>query len=302
MNWIMLPALAGIAALTAAPTPVNERSVTGDGVVTGLVNGVPGRIRIDPAAPSLPLLSQDLAERAGLRAGFIGLGYSVGSQKVTGRSAVGRIDLGAGAVKQRIGWTVIPYASGIEGVVGPGGVAEPVVRFVLGPSVPGEHTVAMKLEKQGSLFGSWGSLFATVDVGGNPIEVRFAPHQRRTLATAGAGARLAGAPGARIEGATVTEEIAFGIARPVRDLVLATPLAVGPFSITKLGVRVADEGSIASVPDADAPPADPDEVIVTGKGKRGRHRERIAIGADLLSACSSIVFDKPAKLIRLTCR
>ena len=103
-----------------------------------------------------------------------------------------------------------------------------------------------------------------------------------------------------MEGASTTEEIAFGIARPVRDLVLARPLEMGPFRITRLGVRVADEGSVATIADAEAPPADPDEVVVVGKGKH--HRDKITIGADLLAACSSILFDKPARLIRLRCR
>lgn len=299
-HWVTAPALASIAVLTAAPSPVKERVVTGDGIIAGTVNGTSGRIRIDPNAPSLPLLSQDFAERAGLRAGFIGLGYSVGPQQVHGRSAVGRIDLGGGAFKRRMGWTPIVYASGIDGVVGPAGVSEPVVRFVLRPAQAGERVVALTLEKEGGLFGGWGASFASVDVGGSPVQIRFSPHQRRTLATAGAGARLAEVLGGRLEGAPSSEEIAFGIARPVRTLALARPLKVGPLSITRLGVRVADQGSVAMVPDAEAPPPDPDEVVVVGKGKR--HRHRIAIGADLLSACSSIVFDKPAKQIRLACR
>ena len=132
------------------------------------------------------------------------------------------------------------------------------------------------------------------------MQVRFSPHQRRTLATASTGARLAAIFGGRMEGASTTEEIAFGIARPIRDLVLVRPLEMGPFRITRLGVRVADEGSVATIADTDAPPADPDEVVVVGKGKH--HRDKITIGADLLAACSSIVFDKPARLIRLRCR
>lgn len=297
-NWIMVPALAGMAMLTAAP--VAKRSVSGDGVITAKVNRIPARIRIDPGAPALPLLTQSLAEAAGLRSGMVGMTYSVGPQRIAGPSAVGRIDLGSGPLKRRIGWAAPPYVAGIDGVIGPGGMPEPVVRFALRPPTPGERSMTFKLAKQGGLFGGWGVSFATVDLGGTPVQIRFSPHQPRTLATASTGARLAAQFGGHMEGASTPEVIAFGIARPVRDLVLATPLQIGPFRIARLGVRVADEGSVATVPDADAPPPDPDEVLVVGKGKR--HQDKITVGADLLAACSSIVFDKPAKLIRLSCR
>jgi hypothetical protein len=297
-NGILVPALAGMAMLSAAP--VAERSVSGEGVITAQVNGVPGRIRIDPGAPALPLLTKSLAEAAGLRSGMIRMTYSVGPQRIAGPSAVGRIDLGSGPLKRRIGWAALPYTDGIDGVIGPGGMPEPVIRFVLRQPAPGERNVTFTLAKQGGLFGGWGVSFATVDLGGTPVQVRFSPHQPRTLATASTGARLAAQFGGHLEGASAPEAIAFGIARPVRDLVLARPFQMGPFRIARLGVRVADEGSVATVPDAEAPPPDPDEVLVVGKGKR--HQDKITVGADLLAACSSIVFDKPAKLIRLSCR
>ena len=47
--------------------------------------------------------------------------------------------------------------------------------------------------------------------------------------------------------------------------------------------------------------ADPNEVVVTGKGKHDIKHDRLSIGADQLNRCSSIVFDKPAKQIRLSC-
>lgn len=40
---------------------------------------------------------------------------------------------------------------------------------------------------------------------------------------------------------------------------------------------------------------------MVAKGKRDAKRDRLTIGADLLDRCSAIVFDKPARQIRLTC-
>ena len=57
----------------------------------------------------------------------------------------------------------------------------------------------------------------------------------------------------------------------------------------------------AAIPAADAPPPDPDEIVVVAKGNRDANRDRLTLGADLLDRCSSIIFDKPAKQIRLTC-
>ena len=153
----------------------------------------------------------------------------------------------------------------------------------------------------GGLFGGGGGSFALVPVGGVPTRVRFNPDNARTLATAGAGVALASANGGRLEGATRTAHIAFGVERPVRLLKLARPLAIGPLTLAALDVRVADYGSAGGIADADAPPPDPDEIVVTAKGKRDRSRDSLTLGRDQLDRCSSIVFDKPAKQVRLSC-
>src|SRR5205085_2661928 len=126
-----------------------ERVVSGDGIVTVTLNGTPGRIRIDPAAPALPIFTAPFAAgQAHLRAGPFAFAYMVGPQQVPGLSAVGRIGIGEGARrrKRRVGWTGRPYVRDADGVIGPGGLPEPVVRFVLRPSLPGERTVALPLE------------------------------------------------------------------------------------------------------------------------------------------------------------
>lgn len=95
-------------------------------------------------------------------------------------------------------------------------------------------------------------------------------------------------------------EIAFGVERPVRMMALDRPLAIGALSLTRIGVRTGDWGNAAGI--AEAGSADPDEIVVTAKGrKRDPFRDRLAIGADVLARCSSVIFDKPARQIRLTC-
>ncbi|MBN8808774.1 MAG: hypothetical protein J0I47_11175 [Sphingomonas sp.] len=288
------------AGMAIAAASERERTISSDGMVAATLNGVPGRVRVDPGALGMPLVTADWASRAKLKPGMIGIGYGIGNVVVAGHTAVARIDTGDGPERHRVGWTARPYAAGIDGVVGPGGLAEPVIRFDLRPAGPGERTVAIPMVDGGGLFGGFGGLFGTLDVDGDPIMVRFDPYHARTLATAGAAQRIAAERDGRMNGETTPAEIAFGIERPVRSMTLGRPIAIGPLSLTSLGVRTRDFGNAGAIPDADAR-ADPDEVVVTAKGKHDRRRDKLSIGADYLSHCSSIVFDKPARVIRLTC-
>jgi hypothetical protein len=277
-----------------------ELVVAADGIVPATVNGVPGRLRIDPAAPALPLLSTRWANEAQLRPGPFAFGLMVGPQTVDGVTAVGRIGVGDGGEvrRRRIGWTRIDYTDAADGVIGPGGVPQRVVRFQLRPALPGERTVALPLADEGGMFGGWGHSYAVIEVGGQPMRIRFNPHFPRTLATAGAGVRLAQAFDGRVSGEAEPLTIAFGIARPVRTLRLAAPFQVGPLAITELGVRTSDFGNAGAIREEGG---DPDEIVVTADRRRNSDRDRISIGADLLARCSSIVFDRRARQIRLTC-
>lgn len=299
--WRSVAAALSLVLVSAAPPRAEqELVVTGDGLMSATVNGVPGRIRVDPAVWSMPLIGGLWAHRAGLRGGMFGFGFLVGPRQVDGASAVARIAIGVGAGprRRRIGWTARSYAADADGVVGPGGVPQRVVRFVLRPSIAGERTVALPLVDDGGLFGGWGGIYARIEVDGRPMRVRFDPRHALTLATAGAGVRLASTFDGRLSGETRPVEIAFGISRPVRTLRLARPLTIGSLSISTLGVRTSDFGDAATIREEGG---DPDEIVVTGRRRGNNDRDRIALGADALERCSSIVFDKPARQIRLTC-
>lgn len=293
--------------LLAAATPPRERLVTGDAIVAVTIDGIPARLRIDPGAPGVPLISPELAERAGLKGGGMlafGLGYGVGPISAMHRTQVVKLDAGQGVFKRRVGWGKRRYAAVADGTIGPGDLPDPVIRFQFRESQPGERTMTLPMVDGGGMFGGFFGLYAEIVVGGEPLRVRFDPYHPRTLANAGAALRIAAAQDGRLTGDTVPLEIAFGIERPVRTMILARPLPLGPLSIATLGVRTADNGNANRIKDDSAPEKiDPDEIVVTAKGKkRDPNRDRLSIGADQLDRCSSLVFDKPAKQIRLTCR
>lgn len=297
LRWLTTAALLAAAGGAAKQ---GELVIAPDGMRPSSIAGVPARLRVDPAAPGMPVLNPALAARAGLKPGPFAASYAVGPVTIAGRTAVARIDLGAGPVKRRVTWTARTYSDTADAVVGPGGLPDPVIRFQLRAPRLGERVVALPIAKAGGLFGGWGLTFAALTVDGEPMRVRFDP-RRPTTATAGAGVALARAQGGALEGSPTTTDIAWGVRRPVRTLRLERPLIVGPIRLDDLLVRVSDYGGTSSIADAAAPPPDPDEVVVTAKGKRDRSRDVLTIGRDQLDRCSSLTFDKRARQVRLSC-
>ncbi|TCP73137.1 aspartyl protease family protein [Sphingomonas sp. PP-CE-1G-424] len=306
---LVLIGSAAFAADKSAPV----RDVPIDGMISATIDGTPVTLRVDPGAPGLVLMTTAAAERLGLKGGMMELGYSVGGHGAMQATTVRPMTFGSAPVKRRIGfpsrrkasadgrWIGRAYATVGDGSIGPGSLPEPVVRIALRTPRPGERTIALPMVDGGGLFGRLSGEFAQIVIGGQPVRVRFDPYHPRTTVTANAAALIAEAQRGTLTGVAEPVEIAFGITRPVRTMTLATPLAVGPLLLSTLGVRTSDVGSAASIPEADAAPPDPDEIVVTAKGKRDPKRDRLTIGADLLDRCSTIVFDKPAKQVRLTC-
>ncbi len=292
--------------LLGASAP-DERVIARGGLVNGSLNGLPLRLRVEPGAVAMPIVTEDAARRAELNAGPFDWSYQIGEQSVTGQSAVARIDFGTGRrERRRVGWTERPYASGFDAVVGPGMLREEVIRFDLGPARDGERTATLRMVGQGGMEEKWGERFALIQVGGEKLRVQFDPYQQRSTATANAGARIAAAHQGRLADDTHLLPIAYAIERPARTLRLGTPLEVGPLSLTSMSVRTNDFGSIRRIArdDGRAPgPSEPDpnEIVVSATVTKSSRYDQLTLGADVLQRCSRIVFDKERDEIRLTC-
>ena len=281
--------------LVAAGDPT-ETTISGDRILTVTAQGIPARMRVDPGAPTSPIFNPDFAARAGFRAGWIGIQARVGPIRVNGATAVIRLDYGDGEFKRRVGWFAVPYAVDADGGIGPGALPADRVRFVIGPAMTGERSLSFPLAD----FGRAG-MGVYLIVGGERILTRFSLNRDFSVATAAAGATIAGSNGGRFDRDPSRMVIHLGVERPVRHMALATSLGVGPLSLTGLLVRTGDFGSAASIPEGEVLESDPDEIVVVG-AKNRKGEQRLEIGRDYLDRCSSIVFDKRAKLVTLSCR
>lgn len=219
--------------LIGADAP-SERVIDGDHLIAVTINGVVTRLRVDPSAPSIALVTPEVAQRAGLRMGRklgIGFTYGVGPVLVSSSTAVARVDFGAGQGKTRIGWTERTYSAANDGTIGPAALPDTTVRIVLHAPRAVERTMTLRYDQPGfpdTIFGiGWSHASGQVDLDGQPLSIRFAPHAPRILATAGAAARLARVHGGSIAGDATMTQVAFGIARPVRTMTLERPFALG---------------------------------------------------------------------------
>ena len=293
--------IACAALLTIGASRPSELVVPGPGLVNGRINGVAASLRIDPAAPAMPMITTSLAERAGLRAGPFEGEYIVGPRRIMGRTAIGRIDVGFGPQRRRIWWAPPAFTPGSEGVIGPGLLPFRTIRFQLRPAQAGERTVSLPMVGQGGFEDAWGERYALINVGGRPLRVRFDPARQLTVATASAALRLAQAHGGSMKGAPFSAEVVFGIQRPLRTMQLARPVVVGPLTVSQLAVRTRDHGSADLIREA-GEAEDPNEVVVTANRRRHPAAEQIKLGRDQLDRCSSIVFDRARRKVHLTCR
>lgn len=282
-----------------------ERVVSGDALVAVMVNGKPLRLRIEPGVPGLVLVAPALKEALGLKAsGFFGIGvrYVIGQETTYGGTHIAQFGwAGEKPGKRRIGWMSRAYQPPADGTVGPAGLPEQVIRFALHSPHPGELTLTLPTQGGTGLFGGWFDIKGMAKIAGVPMYVRFDPHHPRSLVNASAAIALAASHAGTMTQETGRQEIAFGIERPYRVMKLDQPLVLGGLSLASIGVRVTDGDIAGRIAEEGTAPekADPDEVVVTAKGKP---RPGILIlGTDALAACSSIVFDKPARQVRLSC-
>lgn len=279
----------------AAPGSSSVLEVGSDQIVTATVAGTPARLRVLASAPGTLFLNPNVAQKLKLKSGpFKGVA-KIGPVSIKVHSAVSRFGILTAEAKRRVLWSDRDFAPGADGGIGPGGVPQQTVVFHLRPAVSGEAEFTLPLFEASS---GYGALETRISVAGRTIGIGFDLTRRNTLSTAAAAGALSISNGGRLSGATRQEVIRLGVLRPVRPFILEAPLSIGPFRFREMLARVNDNPDGSSVNDGDL---DLSEIVVAATKSKQKPLYSILIGSDALSACSTLVFDKGSKVIRLRC-
>lgn len=260
------------------------------------IDGVKGRAVIEPSEPHGLALNPDLAARLAVNRSRCRTGSNIGPVRVDGACKEAWIDFGGRRFSRHVIWFGVPVVIGADVMLNPFYLPHQIIRLEFHPAAPGERVVSLPLFD----FSRYGHGFGTeIMLNQRPVQIYFGLKRARPLATAGAGSVIAAAQGGRLVGQPRPMPIDLGVTRPVQVMILDRPLTIGPLSIDRLGVRVADYGR-TRVPEARL--VDPNEIVVTGNSRRDRRYDWLSVGRDALAHCSSLTIDKRRKTLTLSCR
>jgi hypothetical protein len=295
--------LTGLALLIAAPampasTQTSSRTlaVGTDMIVNGSLDGAAARFHMSLFGERTLVLHPGTAARLAIKPGIFRANGQVGRDKFKGSTAVKTYLINGLPIKRRIVWFERLFAQGVDGVIAPAAVPQDVISVELRPRQSGEQVHVLPLV---SLPKTYGRMGAIVRIGDADVALVWDLGRATTLVTAAAAADLSAANSARFVGEKWQETVVFNVQRPVRRMAIAAPFEAGPIRLTDVTAWVGDYGDTSQVPD-DA--ADPNEIVVVGKGSKIKPIHAILVGRNDMAHCSSIVFDKPRAQIRMSCR
>lgn len=270
--------------------PVIEAQIAGQPVRLTVDFGSDPLIMLGPAAFARLNLAADTradgetVDRGRFRVAVgqvsVAVPYSEEQVNIAGRSASVRVLAQAAAPTEAV--------AGSDGVIGLALLPQDGVRLNFRPRQPSDRVVTVAAEpgaRSSSMKFDWPL------PKGPPIEVELHPLRPVSVASVAAASRLAEAGDGKLSGPPRRVLIGFGVARPVRSLVLARPLAVAGATVTTVDVRLFDWAGKAQLP----PDAENDEAaLVTGKRGRQRGWPILKLGRDVLGRCASISWQRDA--------
>lgn len=276
-----------------------ELVLTGNNLIDVTINGLPLKLEVRPEAADAPTLNPDVAAKLQLKPGMFGFITAVGSERVSGDSAVHKVDYGAGAKNQRIFWANRASSTIADGIISPASLPYKRVRFQLAEAAPGERTQQLPLDNFGFL--GRGGIGTTLPVDGGDIRFQFSLQRPETLTSAPTGNWLARNRDGRFTGPPKQTLIYFGIQRPTREMTLAKPVAIGETLLTTVDVRYSDYGDASGIAEQAPEGADSDEIVVVAK-KDKKVDLRIVAGRRFLQGCSSLLYDLQQRNLTLSCK
>jgi hypothetical protein len=292
---VALPA----AAPAAAPPPVGPLTVSArDGFVVQVsVKGQVLRLRVDPAIGTI-VLNPAVAARLGLKPNFTNAimkpTIRIGPELIRGIAGGARIAIGTWTGGRPIFWFERDIVSGADGAIGIADLPHERVTMQLRPETPNDRSFTYVVQSGGLL-----GLVHRLPIGGKEIITRFSLHQPFTQASASAGAIFAAERGGAWAGEPSPRPVLLGVSRPARLMAFATPLSVGGMRFDRLLVRTSDYRGRYRLPTD--PPADPNEIVVTGNKASGKALLRLTIAEDRLAPCSSLSYAARERRLTLVC-
>ena len=297
------------ALLAALSTPAAASDLVldaGDGFIISVrVNGATLRLRVDPAASGLVIINPDAARRARLRpeigppVPFIPGAYPrksfarIGPVSLTGRTATAAATISGQPLAMRLIWFDRDVVPGADGVISVADLPFDRVVLRLGAARGPEAAVALLLDYSPEM-----GLFFPYAVGDRMVPIQFSVWRQDNMSTAAAGALLATRHSGAWRGDYARRTVSFGIDRPVRPMALAQPIELPGLSIGQFLVRTGDyRGGFALPTDA----ADPDEIVVEGASVRQTARFNLTLGRNQLARCSTLIWERAARRLTLSC-
>lgn len=304
-RWIAMTLLASGAAVAADAPTGQELTIVPGTPIAATVDGRPARLLVGSGRVDRLTLDADYVAAATIKPTLLmgRVELSVGGRvEFEGRNRPVTLAVAGATRHARAYWFATAPDRGADGSVGPWGLPQDRVSFVLG-SARADDTV-FRLTLHGSPADN---SYAIVGLDGQGIGLSFDVEdgERFPVATAAAGALIAKAFGGAVEGPSWDVEVLMGVKRPVRLLRLVQPMTIGPLSYDHIAVRVRDriDASGRGAPIAELGQApDPNEVVVTAKAGGPQPNHVLSIPRAGMAGCSRLTFDKKAKKIELACR
>lgn len=293
-------AFAPFAPAAAAPAPNTSITVDAENgfIIPVAVNGRMLRLRVDPGVARI-VLNPSAAAAAGLDGSMFGARAQIGPIRIDGETSLTSVAIGPWRVHRRVMWFDREAVTGADGIIGMSMMPYENITIRMRDPAPGEQAIAIPVREDGQY-----GLVHRFEVGGETVRVPFRLFLPFSQATASAGAHLALHHQGEWAGEAAEQPVLLGILRPVRPMRFALPVSIGGLRIERLMVRTADfRGGYVLPSDAPAgaPPADPDEIVVTANVRRGRALLVVLIGADIAGRCSSVAYSHSAATLILTC-
>ena len=302
-----LPVLAGcLLSLTACATTPVSTGATGETVfepesrymVQAEARGRPLRLKVDPGAPYFVLLNDKIAKELRL-VGTKAATLAVGPMRLKGSTRSEKLTISGVTAPKPVMWVKGQSVSDADGVINPANLPGGRVTLQLRPAQPGEQAISLPMR-----FDRERGLYHEFDYGGQLILTRFTLADALTTTTGAAASVIAKRRRGVWDGSPFVHPVRFGIARPMRRMVLGETLSVSGFPLDQFAVRMLDDRGSYLLPEKELPTeVDEDGIVVTQKNRRsyGAPHFWLMIGSNDLSRCSSISYHNRARRLTLNC-